>query len=395
MPTDMIPRPADHSARDPDVTFFLPNLRGGGAQQVFCNLARGFADEGYAVDLLVTWATGELRQKTPAGVHVIELDPRRLPVIGSAAGIPAMVSYLEAASPAVLYSAMTYANVSAVVAARMADGEVAVIPTEHTMISRHQTTTKDWLVNRFAGIVYSDADAVVAVSESVANEVAETIGINRDQLTVVHNPIITSDLQARAAEPVEEAWVPDDAPHIVLSVGRLAVEKDFETLVRAFAALVTDHDRDAALVVFGEGPERGRLRRVADSLGVGNRVSFPGYVDNPYKYMRLASIFVSSSRFEGLPTTLVEAMACGCPVVATDCPGGSAEVLCGGQYGSLVPVGEPDILASRIEATLSSPPDPDTLCERAADFTVDAAVDEYLRLGKNADRTDSIDSVFT
>lgn len=384
-------RMTDRNPTHPDITFFLPDLRGGGAQQVFCNLSAGFAERGYTADLLVTWATGELRRGIHPDVRVVELAPPHIPAIGSAAGIPAMIEYIDSATPPVLYSAMTYANVSAIVAARLARNETAVVPTEHTMLRHHQTSIKDRFVNRTAGYLYPGVDAIIAVSESVADEVSEVIGLDRESISVVHNPIVTPDLEEKAASPVED-WIPVDATDVLVSVGRLAEEKDFATLLRALAHLVSDHNRDAALVIFGDGPQRGRLQQLAKTLEISERVSIPGYVDNPYKYLQRASVFVSSSRFEGLPTTIVEAMACGCPVVATDCPGGSAEVLCDGRYGTLVPVGDPQALASSIDTTLRSPPDSERLRERADDFTTDSVIKKHLQFIRQYLTPENVDS---
>lgn len=366
--------------RETDVAFFLPNLHGGGAQQVVRNLAEGFAKRGFAVDLLVTWAEGDLVRAVPDGVRLVEVAPPRVPVLGSLAGLPGMVGYLRTRSPAVLYSAMTYANLSAVAAARVVGERTVVVPTEHTMLERHQRTAKDRLVNTLAGRLYPAADAVVAVSESVATSVSTVTGVDRESVRVVHNPIVTDGLEGMSAASPPDGWVPGGASDVVLSAGRLAPEKGFDTLLRSVERLVTDHRRDAALVLLGEGPERGSLERLAEELGIEDRVSMPGYVDNPYCYMRRASVFASASRFEGLPTVLVEAMACGCPVVATDCPGGTAEVLGDGRYGSLVPVGDPGALATAVDTVVSSPPDRSTLRKRAADFSMEPVLDDHLRL---------------
>jgi glycosyltransferase involved in cell wall biosynthesis len=372
--------PGARGRGDPDVTFFLPNLHGGGAQQVFCNLSRAFARRGYAVDLLVTWDQGQLSGAVPDGVRTISLSPPSVPVVGSAAGIPRMVTYLSEAQPSVLYSAMTYANISAVVAARLADSETSTVLTEHTMPEQNEASLKGRAVNRLAGALYPSADAVVAVSESVARGVSARFGLDAEDVSVVHNPILTANLDDKAAASLERDWVPADATDVLVSVGRLAEVKDFPTLLRSLALLVDEYDRDAALVLFGKGPQRERLAQSAAELGVDERVSMPGYVDNPFKYLRRASVFVSSSRFEGLPTAIVEALACGCPVVATDCPGGSREVLADGRYGSLVPVGDHGALARAVDETLSSPPPTETLRGRAEDFETETVVDDHLRL---------------
>jgi glycosyltransferase involved in cell wall biosynthesis len=163
-----------------------------------------------------------------------------------------------------------------------------------------------------------------------------------------------------------------------MGVGRLNPQKDFGTLLRAFAAL--RREREARLIVLGEGEEREALARLAAELGVANDVDMPGFADNPYAHMSKAALFVLSSRFEGLPTVLVEAMACGTPVVATDCPSGPSEILEGGRLGGLVPVGDADALARAMAEALDRPVPTELLCARAADFAVERAVDRYLEL---------------
>lgn len=364
----------------PELTFFLGDLRGGGAQQVFCNLAEAFAAAGFRVDLLVTRPEGELRESLPDDVRVVSLDPPAVPGVGIAAGIPAMCRYLSRERPTVLYSAMTYANVCAVVAARLARSGTTVVPTEHSLARNRMTSPKDRLVYGLATTLYPTVETVVAVSEGVADSVSAVTGLDRSRLSVVYNPIVTDALATKAETPLESGWRPANASEVVLAVGRLAPEKEYGTLLRAVATLHGERGRDVGLVLLGDGPERGRLQRLATSLGIDERVEMPGYVANPFGYMRRSSVLVSSSRFEGLPTTLVEAMACGCPVVATDCPGGTAEILADGRFGALVSVGDPEGLADAIEQTLRESVDEARLRDRASDFSTGTVVDDHLRL---------------
>jgi glycosyltransferase involved in cell wall biosynthesis len=155
------------------------------------------------------------------------------------------------------------------------------------------------------------------------------------------------------------------------------MQKDFPTLLKAFARVRAV--REARLVILGEGKKRIELETLAQELGVAAEVDLPGWVDNPFAWMARAAVFVLSSAYEGLPGVLIQALACGCPVVSTDCPSGPAEILAGGTYGPLVPVGDDQALANAIFAVLSAPPDRDRLRARAAMFSMDRAVDQYLR----------------
>jgi glycosyltransferase involved in cell wall biosynthesis len=176
---------------------------------------------------------------------------------------------------------------------------------------------------------------------------------------------------------------------VILGVGRLTEQKDFSTLMRAFTCVRAK--RAARLVILGEGKLREDLEDLASKLGIQADVEMPGFVENPLQYMARASVLVLSSKYEGLPGVLIQAMACGCPVVSTDCPGGSAEILDNGKYGVLVDIGDAEGMAKAILSELDNPTANDILRRRAEDFSVEHAVSNYLKLldsvvGQAADR---------
>jgi glycosyltransferase involved in cell wall biosynthesis len=226
--------------------------------------------------------------------------------------------------------------------------------------------------------VYPWADAVIAVSDGVAEQVASLTGMPRERITTIYNPVVTPELLWRSREPVDHPWLAPGQPPVVLGVGKLKIQKGFRTLIRAFARVRAA--RPARLVILGEGARRRTLEALVDELGLREDVALPGYVENPWAWMSRASVFALSSRWEGLPGALIEAMACGCPVVSTDCPSGPAEILEGGVYGPLVPVGDAGALARAILELLDAPPDPARLRARAAAFCVDPALERYLEV---------------
>ncbi|EWG99102.1 glycosyltransferase [Halomonas sp. BC04] len=238
----------------------------------------------------------------------------------------------------------------------------------------------DRIANALARLVYRRAERVIAVSEAVKEDVIARLGVPAERVTVAHNPVVSPALQALAAEPSGHPWLGDqpDVP-VVLAAGRLARAKGFDILLAAFAQVATQ--REARLVILGEGKERKALQAQAQALGIADRVDLPGFRDNPFSYMREASLFVLSSRWEGLPNTLIQAMACGTPVISTDCPGGSAEILEEGRWGALVASEDPDALAAAMLRCLEktepgsdrSPPP----ARRAADFSEAAAMARY------------------
>ena len=224
----------------------------------------------------------------------------------------------------------------------------------------------------------------MAVSHGVGDSLAELADIPRERITTIYNPTVTPDLHAGARVPLDHPWFRPDAPPVVPGAGRLVPPKDFPTLLRAFARVRAQ--RPARLVILGEGKRRGELETLAATLGITADTAMPGFVENPYPYMARAAVFVLSSVREGLPNVLIEALACGCPVVSTDCPSGPAEVLDGERYGRLVPTGDDAALARALCATLEKAPPRERLIERGRFFSVDRAVEQYERLllGTNA-----------
>lgn len=360
------------------VAFFLPDLLGGGAQRVVCNLVNYLGDSEWEVELVLGRRTGELVDDVDDAVRVVDLDAARIPGVGVASCIPAFVSYLNDRDPDVLFSALMYANAIAVVAAELSETDAAVLPTEHTTFGM-QEPLKDRVVVEVARRTYPRSEQVVAVSGGVERALFEETPLGESDVTVVYNPVVGPDLYEQADEPVSHPWFDAAENEVVLGAGRLEPAKNFSGLLRAFARVADERD-EARLLILGEGSERSALRELADELDVADRVELPGYVDNPYKYMRAASVFALSSVREGLPTVLVEAMACGCPVVSTDCPNGPSEILANGEYGPLVPVRDDEALARAIGFALDNPMDPAVLRDRAEDFSIETVADEYRRL---------------
>ena len=225
---------------------------------------------------------------------------------------------------------------------------------------------------------YPEADGVITVSDYVKDELVNRVGLCRDSISTIYNPVVDEELLGRAAEPLKNDWFAPEAPPVVLGVGRLTEQKDFATLMRAFAEV--RKQREARLVLLGEGRLREELERLAQQLGIADDVRMPGFVPNPLRYMARAGVLVSSSEYEGLPGVLIQALAAGCPVVATDCRGGSREIVADGECGALVEIGDHLGMARAIAAELDQPSDPDKLRERSRAFCVLTGVDNYLNM---------------
>lgn len=225
---------------------------------------------------------------------------------------------------------------------------------------------------------YRYSDVVLAVSEGVADDLAQVSGLSRDAIQVVFNPVITSEILSKAKEPIDHPWFEPGNLPVVLGAGRLVEQKDFKTLIRAFEQVSRQHP--ARLVILGEGEERSRLMEIVRERGLEEVVDLPGFVDNPYAYMARSSVFVLSSAWEGLPNTLIQALAVGTPVVSTDCESGPREILQGGRFGSLVPVGDEKALASAVLDTLQKKITTGMGTETWEEFSADKVTETYLSI---------------
>jgi len=324
-------------------------LGGGGAQRSMIRLAGGIAERGYAVDLVLRRAEGHYADEVQNGVRVVDLDAGRMLF-----SVPALVRYLRRERPQAVLAALNYVNIVGLWARRVAGVRTRFVVSERNTLSpaaSHRRTWRELVRPKLIGRFYRWADGIVAVSEGVASDLAAVTGLPRSRIDVIPNPVITPRLKQMARAPVGHPWFGEGEPPVVLALGRLAPQKDFDTLIRAFAAV--RERRVARLLILGEGPEREALESTIARLDLGSDVELPGWVANPYPFLIRSAAFVLSSRWEGLPGALIEALFCGIPVIATDCPSGPREILDGGRHGRLVPVGESDALALAIDQALA------------------------------------------
>lgn len=346
------------------IALFLSNLGGGGVQRVMLNLAEIFLQQGIPVDLVIARVEGAFATELPRGARIVNLGARRM----AGAFLP-LARYLRAERPRAMLSAGDRANLLSIWARALTRVDTRVVISVHIAVSAHwqfATHRREWMLRDVVRRFYSWADAIVTVSRAAAAELAEELGVEAGRITSIYNPVVTPELRARGADPCPHPWFQDHQPPVILGVGRLTAQKDFGTLLRAFAQV--RRTRRARLLILGEGEERPELEALAGELGVVEDVEFAGFRANPFPYMSNADCFVLSSAWEGLPTVLIEALAMGAPVVATDCRTGPAEILHHGELGLLVPVRDHDRLARAIVCVL----DEDTPDSRRFDPT------EYL-----------------
>ncbi|MCP3977869.1 MAG: glycosyltransferase [bacterium] len=360
------------SAR-PDVAVFLPGLEAGGAERALLLLARGLCDHLQAVDLVVARVSGDYVGLVPPSARLVDLSaPRARYQVGP------LSRYLRRERPRALVTSLVDSSLVALAARRIAGGDTRLVLRLASTLS-HQFGA--WrLPGRLAlravtAATYRFADVVVAVSRGAADDAARTLRIPRRRVHVIYGPHLPPNLDTLAAEPVG----PDDGfeeggDPVVLACGRLVPEKDLVTLIRAFASVPPP----ARLVLVGQGPERAALEALADDLGIASRVRFTGFAINPFRFMARCAVYAHSARYEGMPGSLVQAMALGCPVVATDCPHGPREILRDGELGTLVGVGDVDALSAALGRALRVPPEVGEARAHARRFSLPRVTGEYL-----------------
>nr|WP_277818372.1 glycosyltransferase [Gemmobacter straminiformis] len=357
----------------PKLSLVLPDFGGGGAERIMVTLANAFAARGFDTTMIAGQAKGPCLADLSAGVRLLDLD---VPRFGRA--IPALVRHFRTDRPDAVLSALTHANLATLVAARLARGAPRIVVAEHnsiTMMLASGSRAKRAAKRALARLLYPRAACVTFVSRAMQDEFAAALALPADRRRTIYNPLPLGHLRDMAATPPRHPWLRDRTTPVLVAAGRLAPQKDFPTLLRAFALLA--QTSPARLVIFGEGPDRPALQAQVNDLGLGARVSLPGFVPSLPVELAAADLFVLSSRWEGLPGVLLESLAVGTPVVATDCPTGPDEILEQGRWGRLVPVGDAPALAEAIRESLARPlpPASDAMLAR---FDTDHIIDQYL-----------------
>lgn len=388
------------------IGFVLSDLYGGGAQKVLLTLARVLIQRGHQVDLLLLRPSGDYRIHIPEGIRLYYLKGRRFdreliqsllgrhfPVIplwidplsilrtwfalrrrypqvrlrlGNARDALGVARLVDQAQPMILYSALPRANSSIVMGAKFAARTIPTVVSVHVAIAKQYT--EDQLSK--ASTFNVQSDAIVVPSQSLRSEVIQVLEIDEEKVHCIYNGISSPEIQRLTEEEVSHQWFLDTSVPVILNVARLNHFKNQPSLIEAFSHV--RRQVDARLVIMGSGSEshRSRLRSIAANLGVEQDLDFLHFDENPFRYMRRATVMVLSSLAEGLPTVLLEAMACGTPVISTDAPHGPAEILNGGEWGKLVPVGDAQALAQAILEVLDGDVIPKAeLKRRAGDFS--------------------------
>jgi glycosyltransferase involved in cell wall biosynthesis len=343
---------------------------------MIANLSQALALANIDLDVLLIKARGPHVAALPSAATVIKLKSRH-----TATSVWEVARYLRSARPDALLAVKHRAILAALRARSLARADTPISGRLGTTVSaalanKSERRKRHWY--RAMKKYYPRLHRLIAVSQGVANDVISITGMPQSQVPVVRNPTISPELLTAAQEHISHPWLENPATPVILGVGRLTEQKDFATMLSAFARVTKV--RPARLIILGEGNLRDALEAQAVALGVSESVVLPGFQANPWAWMRHATLFVLSSRWEGSPNTLTEAMALGVPVVSTDCPSGPTELLDGGKIAPLVPMGDPEALSQAILAVLAEPPDPRTLIQAVAPYHRDVSATAYLRV---------------
>ena len=408
----------DHPARTRlHIAFVIPFLAGGGAERCLLKLADGLIGLGHRVDILLLRPGIRYHQEIPAAARLVLSEsasdaleaeeesripasvcrwhveragrvllrdagrllqalnwhPLSLPNAGMFKNALFVADYIRKETPDCVLPSLPKGKVATLLAKSLLSSFPIVIPVVHTVLENRRLRDRV----RYRALM-AHSDQIVAVSEGVRHSVSSKTGVLKERITTIYNPVVSPRLAILSREVPAHPWLAGGGTPIILSAGRFTRVKDFPTLIRAFQKLSTV--TPARLILLGDGSQRKDMTALVRRLDLDDRVSMPGWVDNPYAFMARASLFATSSRMEGLQNVLIEALACGCPCVSTDCPSGPAEILEGGRIGRLVPIADVEALAEAMRLTLEDPPPRTLLLKRAEYFSAENSVAMYERL---------------
>jgi len=400
------------------IAFVITNLGGSGSDRVLLKTADGLIGLGHRVDIVLLTPGIRKPQEIPAAARLVLSEgasdaleteeesripasvcrwhvertgktllrdagrllqalnwhPLSLPNVGMFKSAVFLADYVRRETPDCILPALPNGKVAATLLAKsLLVSFPVVIPVVHLVLENRRLRDKV----RYRTLM-AHSDHIIAVSEGVRHSVSSKADVPKERITTIYNPVVTPRLEVLSREVPAHPWLAGGGPPVILSAGRFERVKDFPTLIRTFQKL--SMVIPSRLILLGDGSQRKDLTALVRRLDLEDRVSMPGWVDNPYAFMAHASLFALSSRMEGLPTVLIEALACGCPCVSTDCPSGPAEILEDGRIGRLVPIADVDALAEAMQLTLEDPPPRTLLLKRAECFSVDNSVAMYERL---------------
>lgn len=363
------------------ISFVTPTLTFGGFERVWTKLANELAARGHTVDLVAVNAHGEFVSEVSPDVNLVDLDQP-----GVLKSVPALTRYVRSEHPDAIVSGLDHMNLVATWATLLARAPTKAILTIHNIPSdehdpdRQGRGVKERVIPRLMQLTYPFADGISAISRDSARDVAHVANIPEEDVEIIPNAVVDDALLSAASEPVTHDWFTDTESPVVLGAGRLEPLKGFSVLIDA-----ATHFRDDGVkfVIIGEGPERETLESQIQQLDLEDTVDLPGYVSNPYKYMKAADVFCLPSRSEGLGNSLIEAISVGTPAIATACSSGPVSILEGGDLGPIVEPDDATGMANAIQEVLASPVSSEELISKSKEYSVQTVADEYLEFINN------------
>ncbi len=354
---------------------FIPSLSGGGAERVVVNLLQAFPRTQITPILITGSATGPFADKIPADVKIIDLQTPHM----RKASRP-LTEVMNHHKIDLLISHLSHANIATLRAARKTTQRPTIAVVEHMTMSAYRGERwRDLLIKPIAKRLYRHADHVISVSQAASRDLEQVLSLPPHSVKTIYNPVVSPELVARADEPIDHP-LDQFSGKLVLGVGRLSEQKDFSTLINAFALLSSQSSEPLHLAILGTGEQHQLLQALINKLQLQQSVSLVGFQENPYAWMRRADLFVLSSRWEALPTVLIEAMACGVNVVSTDCRSGPSEILPKTLHHHLVHVGDATALSQTMQRVLENPVSSHQWKEAASHFSFANAAAAYTNL---------------
>jgi glycosyltransferase involved in cell wall biosynthesis len=359
------------------IAFFIPSLEGGGAEKVMVNLANAFSKDNIDIDLILGNAKGPYLNRLSNKLNVVDLKAKKMIYC-----LPKLIAYLNRNKPYTLLATLESASVIAIIAKKLSIAKTKIwirVPNTLSKDNLNADNIKDkYLYPFLMKSLYKYAYGIIAISKGVAKDVSEFLSIPSSKIKVIYNPAFTNEILQLSKENIEYLPWDIDRISLVIGVGRLTKQKNFSMLLKAFS--IIRQTIDARLIILGDGEERNNLKLLGEKLNISNDIYFPGFVNNPYAYMRKSSVFVLTSDWEGFGNVIVEALGVGLPVISTDCESGPREILDNGRYGDLVRVGDYLDLANKMKKRiLEKNLQTELIKKRASEFSIENIKCKYKK----------------
>ncbi len=354
---------------DKSLHIFMPSLDGGGMEKMMINLSKSLLRLGVKVNFILMNEKGDYTGSIKKELKVVSFDVKNM-----VSSVPYLAEYIKNRRPDKIMSVGRASNITLLLASKITEHEFEKVISLRNIVNEERNKWKDLIYKYLIKITYNGADKYIPISYGVYEDHKRIVDISKDKTKVIYNPAFRKEIVDKSKKKVKHKWF-NGKDKIILSAGRLCRQKNFVLLVKAFSKV--NNVIDSKLAILGKGEKREDIIRAARKVGVRDKVDLLGFVSNPYKYMAKADLFVLPSRWEGFGNVIVEAMAVGTSIVATNCPGGPAEILENGKWGDLVPTNSPKAMANAIVDNLRNPQNGDDLIRRAKNFCIDKIAPEY------------------